>query len=103
MVNTLESRGVPPGEARDVARQVTEAVSGGGDTRVPEGSGEAGTAMRDAMPAVRMDFAQAGQRVFHGMAVALGTAFHIALRHPGGRTGAVPAPQDERHTAAPAP
>ncbi|MFD0211678.1 hypothetical protein ACFVH9_21875 [Streptomyces hirsutus] len=101
-VNTLESRGVPPGEARGVARQVTEAVSGGGDTRVPEGGdGEAGAAMRDAMQAVLMDFAQADRWVFYGMAVALGIAFPVALRHPGGRAGA--APQDERRAGAPAP
>ncbi|CAM5465755.1 hypothetical protein SHIRM173S_04769 [Streptomyces hirsutus] len=38
-----------------------------------------------------------------GRALALGIAFPIALRHPGGRTGAAPAPQDERRTGVPAP
>ncbi|MFD0224093.1 hypothetical protein ACWGPD_10445 [Streptomyces hirsutus] len=99
-VNTLESRGVPPGEARGVARQVTEAVSGGGDTRVPEGGGEAGAAMRDAMQAVLMDFAQADRWVFYGMAVALGIAFPVALRHPGGRAAW---PRPRRTNGAPGP
>lgn len=59
-------------------------------------------AMRDAMSAVRMDFARADQRVFYGMTV-LGVAFLVALRHPGGRTGAALAPRDERRPGAPAP
>jgi hypothetical protein len=37
------------------------------------------------MSAVRMDFAEANQWVFYGMAIALGIGFLCALRHPGGR------------------
>lgn len=85
VVTTLRARGLPQDEARDVARQVTEAVTGGGDTRVPEAEGAASAALRETMAAVRMDFAEANQWVFHGMAIALGIAFLCALRHPGGR------------------
>ncbi|MFJ2950580.1 MFS transporter [Streptomyces sp. NPDC087226] len=85
VVHTLRSRGVPSDEARDVARQVTEAITGSGDTRVPEGGGAGATAMRDTMAAVRMDYAEANQWVFYGMAIALGIAYLCALRHPGGR------------------
>lgn len=85
VVDTLESRGVPPEEARGVARSVTEAVTGNADERVPEGSGRAAESMRETMSAVRMDFAEANQWVFYGMAVALGIAFLFSLRHPGGR------------------
>ncbi|MFE6595138.1 hypothetical protein [Streptomyces sp. NPDC057781] len=41
--------------------------------------------MREAMPAIRMDFAEANQWVFYGMAVALAVGYCCALRHPGGR------------------
>ncbi|MFC8989221.1 MFS transporter [Streptomyces sp. SID9913] len=85
VVNTLESRGVPPEEARGVARSVTEAVTGNADERVPEGGGRAAESMRETMSAVRMDFAEANQWVFYGMAIALGIAFLFSLRHPGGR------------------
>jgi hypothetical protein len=37
------------------------------------------------MNAVRMDFAEANQWVFYGMAIALGIGFLCALRHPGGK------------------
>ncbi|MFE9925027.1 hypothetical protein ACFYQA_26675 [Streptomyces sp. NPDC005774] len=66
---------------------------------MPEGGGEASAAVRDAMWAVRMGFARADQRVFYGM----GVAFLVALRHPGGRTGAALAPRDERRPGAPTP
>jgi hypothetical protein len=39
------------------------------------------------MSAIRMDFAEANQWVFYGMAIALGVAFLCALRHPGGKAG----------------
>ncbi|MCT7355145.1 MFS transporter [Streptomyces sp. 15-116A] len=90
VVSTLRSRGLPQEEAEDVARQVTEAVTGSGDTRVPEGGGAAAESMRDVMTAVRMDFAEANQWVFYGMAIALGLAFLCALRHPGGRVETAP-------------
>jgi hypothetical protein len=37
------------------------------------------------MSAIRMDFAEANQWVFYGMAIALGIGFLCALRHPGGK------------------
>ncbi|MFD4968624.1 MFS transporter [Streptomyces sp. NPDC058417] len=103
---TLESRGVSEGRSQDIARQVAESVTGSGDARTPDGSGPAASATRDAMSAIRMDFAQANQWVFYGMAIALGIAFLFALRHPGGK--AVPAdpnaPQgDAASPQAPAP
>ncbi|WP_405594034.1 hypothetical protein [Streptomyces sp. NBC_01092] len=36
------------------------------------------------MNAIRMDFAEANQWVFYGMAIALGVGFLCAIRHPGG-------------------
>ncbi|MFF7161970.1 MFS transporter [Streptomyces sp. NPDC008086] len=85
VVNTLESRGLPPNVAHDVARDITDSVTGNGDAAPPTGTGPAATTMRDAMSAIRMDFAEANQWVFYGMAIALGIAFLCALRHPGGR------------------
>lgn len=40
------------------------------------------------MSAIRMDFAEANQWVFCGMAITLGVAFLCALRHPGGKVDA---------------
>nr|WP_240967680.1 MFS transporter [Streptomyces composti] len=96
VVGTLTSRGMPQQEAEDVARQVTETVSGSADTRVPEGSGTAAETMREVMAAVRMDFAEANQWVFYGMAIALGLAFLCALRHPGGRVETAPVTEETR-------
>lgn len=98
VAGTLRSRGVPAGRADGVARQVAEAVTGNGDERVPQGSGQAASAARDAMAAVRMDFAQANQWVFYGMAICLGLAHLCALRHPGDRVTA-PAAQSARPKA----
>jgi EmrB/QacA subfamily drug resistance transporter len=85
VTNTLESRGLPANEARDVARHISESVTGNGDSSPPTGTGPAAEAMRDTMGAVRMDFAEANQWVFYGMAIALGVAYLCALRHPGDR------------------
>ena len=85
VVRTLRSRGMPAGDADAVARDITESVTGNGDSRPPTGTGPAAEATRDAMDAVRMDFAEANQWVFYGMAIALGIGFLCALRHPGGR------------------
>ncbi|MCV2460813.1 MFS transporter [Streptomyces sp. ICN988] len=82
---TLSTRGVPPDARHSMARDVTEAITGNADTRTPTGDGPAQTAMRDAMPAIRLDFAEANQWVFYGMAVALAVGYFCALRHPGGR------------------
>jgi hypothetical protein len=85
VVSTLTSRGIPSGTANGVAKDIAEAVTGNGDDRGPTGAGPAATAAREAMPSVRMDFAEANQWVFYGMAIALGIAFLIAVRHPGGK------------------
>ncbi|MFG3103547.1 MFS transporter [Streptomyces sp. NPDC048182] len=85
VTDTLTGRGVPPGQARGVARDITESVTGNGDAAPPTGTGPAADAMRDAMAAVRLDFAEANRWVFYGMAVALAIAFLCARFHPGGR------------------
>ncbi|MFJ9811910.1 MFS transporter [Streptomyces sp. NPDC101158] len=97
VVSTLEARGVAPGVAQQVARSITESVSGHGDSRPPTGTSPAAEATRDAMSSIQMDFAQANQWVFYGMAVALGLGFLCAVRHPGDRsdgTRAEPATED---------
>ncbi|MFJ7073755.1 MFS transporter [Streptomyces sp. NPDC098781] len=85
VTNTLEARGLPSNVADDVAHGVTESITGNGDSSTPTGSGAVATATRNAMNAIRMDFAEANQWVFYGMAIALGVGFLCALRHPGGR------------------
>ncbi|WP_443080343.1 MFS transporter [Streptomyces sp. SP18BB07] len=85
VVETLTSRGVPDDAARDAARDVSEAVTGNPDSQAPGGDSEVATVMRDSMDAIRMDFAEANQWVFYGMAIALGIGFLCALRHPGTR------------------
>ncbi|MGW1610052.1 MFS transporter [Streptomyces sp. NPDC002285] len=85
VTNTLEARGLPPGVAENVARNISESITGTGDNSSPTGTGPAATALRDSMDAVRMDFAEANQWVFYGMAIALGIGYLCALRHPGGR------------------
>lgn len=102
IVKTLEGQGLPSDVANEVARDVSESVTGTGDSRPPTGTGTSDEAMRDAMDAVRMDFAEANQWVFYGMAIALGIAFLCALRHPGGR--AAPAEEAaEARTPTPTP
>ncbi|MEG3627658.1 MFS transporter [Streptomyces poriticola] len=98
VVDTLESRGVPAEVAEGVARDISESVTGSGDARPPSGSDAAATAMREAMDAVRLDFAEANQWVFYGMAIALGLAFLCALRHPGGRVTQSTGPEGEPGT-----
>ncbi|MFF3616450.1 MFS transporter [Streptomyces sp. NPDC002580] len=93
VVSTLRSQGLSPGEAHGVARDIAEAVTGNADARQPTGTGRAAEAMRDTMASVRMDFAEANQWVFNGMAIALAVGFLCAVRHPGdkgaGTAGAV--------------
>ncbi|MFE7273394.1 MFS transporter [Streptomyces sp. NPDC057623] len=96
VVNTLEGRGLPPNVADDVARDITESITGNGDAGSPTGTGPVATTMRDAMSAVRMDFAEANQWVFYGMAIALGIGFLCALRHPGGRAVTPENPEDSK-------
>ncbi len=100
VVNTLESRGMSAGDADTVARDITESITGNGDARAPTGTGPAAEATRDAMRAVRMDFAEANQWVFYGMAIALGIGYLCAVRHPGGRpaaNAAVAEPVAQKH------
>ncbi|GAA5211272.1 MFS transporter [Streptomyces thinghirensis] len=85
VTETLRGRGVPPDAEHSVARDVTQAITGNADSRAPTGDGATETTMREAMPAIRMDFAEANQWVFYGMAVALAVGYFCALRHPGGR------------------
>ncbi|EGX55698.1 export protein [Streptomyces zinciresistens K42] len=85
ITRTLESRGLPPGQARDAARSISESVTGTGDASPPTGTGPTAEVMRNAMSAIRTDFAEANQWVFYGMAIALGVGYLCALRHPGGR------------------
>ncbi|KAB1140707.1 MFS transporter [Streptomyces luteolifulvus] len=87
VASTLTSRGLPQDAADAVSRDVAEAVTGHAEPHRPTGDGPLATTMRDAMSAIRMDFAEANQRVFYGMAIALGIGFLCALRHPG-TTGA---------------
>ncbi|MGZ3099733.1 MFS transporter [Streptomyces sp. H72] len=85
VTETLRSRGVPPDAEHAAARDVTEAITGNADTRAPTGDGALATTVREAMPDIRMDFAEANQWVFYGMALALAVGYFCALRHPGGR------------------
>ncbi|MFE7897586.1 MFS transporter [Streptomyces sp. NPDC057424] len=88
VVGTLTSEGMSAGDANTVARDVTESITGSGDSRPPTGTGPAAEATRESMSAIRMDFAEANQWVFYGMAIALGIGFLCALRHPGGKVDA---------------
>lgn len=96
VMETLTSKGVPADVANDAARSVAEAVTGNPDAQAPTGDGRIATLMRDSMDAVRLDFAEANQWVFYGMAIALAVGYLCAHRHPGTRvTGdsATPAPE----------
>ncbi|WP_326782562.1 MFS transporter [Streptomyces longwoodensis] len=84
VVDTLESRGLSSGTAHAVSRDVAQAVIGNPDAHRPGGDGATAATMRDAMASIRMDFAEANQWVFYGMAAAMALAFLVALRHPGG-------------------
>jgi MFS family permease len=92
VVDTLTSKGVPETAAREAGRDIAQAVTGHADDRAPSGTGEGARIMRDSMDGIRMDFAEANQWVFYGMAVVLAVAFLCALRHPGTRVTEEPAP-----------
>ncbi|MFG2639371.1 MFS transporter [Streptomyces sp. NPDC048370] len=94
VTETLRERGFSPGVADQVARGISDSVSGHGDSTPPTGSGQVAEATRDAMTAIQADFAQANQWVFYGMAIALGLAFLCAVRHPGGRSTPEESPTD---------
>ncbi|WP_124271408.1 MFS transporter [Streptomyces sp. ADI96-02] len=82
---TLRGRGVPEGAARDAAEAVAQSVTGNADSRGPSGGGPVAEVVRDSMQAIRVDFAEANQWVFYGMAIALALAYLCSLRHPGTR------------------
>jgi hypothetical protein len=84
VTDTLQARGLSAEHARDTADRVTSSITGSGDANPPSGTGAKADQMREVVSAVRMDFAEANQWVFYGMAIALGIAFLCALRHPGG-------------------
>ncbi|MER6916311.1 MFS transporter [Streptomyces sp. NPDC000594] len=89
ITGTLESRGVPDAVAAEAAQGIARTVAGHGGGREPlAGEGPVGEALRDSAGAIRMDFAEANQWVFHGMALALVAAFLCALAHPGTRVTA---------------
>ncbi|MFI8420985.1 MFS transporter [Streptomyces sp. NPDC085479] len=94
VVDTLRARGFSSDVAHDVARGISESVSGHGDSTPPTGTGQVAEATRDAMQAIQMDFAQANQWVFYGMAIALAVGYLFALRHPGGHGAATRRPED---------
>lgn len=87
VVSTLTSHGLSSARAHDVADDIAQAVTGNADASQPTGTGAAASTMREVMSDVRMDFAEANQWVFYGMAIALAVGFLCALRHPGGRGG----------------
>ncbi|WP_435191190.1 MFS transporter [Streptomyces sp. bgisy126] len=90
ITDTLTERGLPPAEAEATAGRVAEAVTGHPDGRAPTGDGPVATALQGAGDAIRMDFAEANQWVFYGMAIALAVAFLFALAHPGTRVTGKP-------------
>ncbi|MFD9030934.1 MFS transporter [Streptomyces sp. NPDC059567] len=85
IASTLQERGLPPAEAESTAGQVAEAITGHPDGQGPTGDGPVARALQGAGDAIRMDFAEANQWVFYGMAIALAIAFLCALAHPGTR------------------
>ncbi|MGW3912466.1 MFS transporter [Streptomyces sp. NPDC005070] len=87
VVSTLTSHGLSSARAHDVADDIAQAVTGNADASRPTGTGVAASTMREVMSDVRMDFAEANQYVFYGMAIALAVGFFCALRHPGDRGG----------------
>ncbi|MFB7030129.1 MULTISPECIES: MFS transporter [unclassified Streptomyces] len=90
ITDTLTERGLPPAEAEATAGRVAEAVTGHPDGRAPTGDGPIAKALQGAGDAIRMDFAEANQWVFYGMAIALAVAFLFALAHPGTRVTGKP-------------
>ncbi|MFJ4920889.1 MFS transporter [Streptomyces sp. NPDC088725] len=91
VIGTLTAKGVPKAQAHDVAHGVAEAITGSTGARQPTGSGAVARATREAMNAIRTDFAEANRVVFYGMAAALALAFVCSLFHPGTRVTQPPA------------
>ncbi|WP_307167470.1 MFS transporter [Streptomyces rishiriensis] len=99
--DTLRSGGMPSGTAESAARNVAEAITGSADDQQLSGGSAVARTVRESMPQIRMDFAEANQWVFYGMAIALGVGYLCALRHPGGTSGVERAdePSDDRSHA----
>ncbi|MFD0019808.1 MFS transporter [Streptomyces sp. NPDC058382] len=100
---TLRAEGVPRGPAHDAAHHIAEAVTGNADARGPTGGGRIAELTRDSMQSIRMDFAEANQWVFYGMAGALALAFLCSLWHPGTRVTKDPGIARPEEPATPAP
>ena len=81
VVNSLVPLGVPAAKAQEIA--ATAAGGAGAAPQIPAGVPE--SVQHQIMSAIQLDFAQANQVVFYGMAVALVIAFFISLFHPGDR------------------
>ncbi|QKW10353.1 MFS transporter [Streptomyces sp. NA04227] len=90
VTETLTAKGLSEGASHNTARGIAEAVTGHPDDQEPSGGGGSAAVMRKAMSAIRMDFAEANQWVFYGMAIACGIAFLCSLAHPGTRVEAEP-------------
>ncbi|MFE7134213.1 MFS transporter [Streptomyces sp. NPDC057638] len=84
---TLESRGVPATAAERTARELSQALARHGGSGASH-DGPVAALTQNARHAVRMDFAEANQWVFYGMALALAVALVCALAHPGTRVTA---------------
>lgn len=82
---TLTAKGLPETEARGVAHDVAETITGHPDDHPPTDDGPTATAIRGSFEDIHRDFAAANQWVFYGMAIALGVAFLCTLLHPGTR------------------
>ncbi|MYV58153.1 MFS transporter [Streptomyces sp. SID3212] len=89
VADTLQARGVPHDTAHTPGHTIAESVTGAADSRTPAGTGQAAQAARDAIAAIRLDFAEANRVVFYGMAGALAVAFVCAQFHPGTRVTGV--------------
>ena len=75
---SLTGFGLPPEQAQAVADSLAQQGSGSGPPVPP-------ALRQEVYEAIRLDFAQACQVVFYGMAIALVIALVFALFHPGGK------------------
>lgn len=85
VANSLTARGAGEGTADADARGIAEAIAGNGDERRPSGDSALARLGGDALRDIRLDFAEANQVVFYGMAGALALAFVCSGFHPGTR------------------
>ena len=82
IVSSLTGLGVPQAQAREVASQLssgTPSGSGGAPSGVPPELADR------VFAAIRVDYAEATQVVFYGMAGALVVSLLFSLFHPGGK------------------